>query len=62
MGGGEEISGQRRMERKVEESEVKRKVSQIRQVSLGSCRHSILGRSCSSGAGCWNLGNQLNKS
>lgn len=54
-------------ERKVEESEVERRrrrsrrVSQARQVSLRSSLHSILGRSCSSGAGCLNLGNQLNK-
>lgn len=58
---------EREDEREVEESEVKRRkrrnrrVSQTRQVSLCSSLHSILGRSCSSGAGCLNLGNQLNK-
>lgn len=59
---------ERKEEREVEESEVKRRrrrsrrVSQARQVSLSSSLHSILGRSCSSGAGCLNLVNQLNKS
>lgn len=38
-----------------------RRESQTRQVSLCSSLHSTLGRSCSSGAGCLNLGNQLNK-
>lgn len=35
---------------------------QIWQVSLCSSLHTILERSCSSHTGCWNLGNQLNKS
>lgn len=54
-------------ERKLEEPEVKRRkrrnrrVSQTRQVSLCPSLHSILGRSCSSGAGCLNLGKQLSE-
>lgn len=38
-----------------------RKESDSRQVSVCSSPHSILGQSCSSGTGCLNLGNQLNK-
>lgn len=38
-----------------------RKESESRQVSICSSPHSILGRSCSSGTGCLNLGIQLNK-
>lgn len=63
-----DVKGKKRKEkRKVDESEVKRRkrrsrrVSQTRQVSLCSSLHSILGRSCSSGSGCLNLGDQLNK-
>lgn len=55
---------EKKEERKVEECEVKRRkrrVSQTRQVSLRSSLHSIRGRSCSSGAGCLNFGNKLNK-
>lgn len=55
-------------ERKVKESEVKRRkrrsrrVSQTQQVSLFSCLHSIPGRSCSCGTGCLTLENWPSKS
>ena len=76
--GGEEISGQRGRKLANLELDVKTgrwrslrwrrgkggagRLSQIRWVSLCSSLHSILGRSCFSRAGYWNLGNRLNKS
>lgn len=48
-------------ERQMEESQVEQTCMTNLIVYFCSSRHSILGRSCSSDAGCLNLGNQLIK-